>query len=187
MLFLLVTALAIAVALARGGSLTALAGVSIRCWWLLPLALVGRFSPLVPFLRSLLPREIVPGFLTVGSLLYELSLLTILGLLVANRHLPGMPLVILGWLLNFAVVVANGGHMPIAAELLPSAASASGQWMRLTVLTPSAPLGFLSDVIVLSLPVLEPGAISVGDIFVAAGGFLFFQGVMHRPRSSRAA
>jgi len=187
-LFVLVVAVSVGVALLRGGTLSGLAKVSFHYWWLMPLALVGRFSPLVAPLRPVLPRYVIPDFLTVGGLLYEVSMVIIFGLLAVNINLPGMPFVVVGWFLNYAVVVANGGHMPIPAEFVIDATTlGTNEWTRLTVLTPDAPFCILGDVIRLSLPVLDPGALSIGDILIATGGFLFFQEVMVPPSASGSA
>jgi hypothetical protein len=99
-----------------------------------------------------------------------------------NRRLPGMWLVGLGLLANWAVILANGGHMPITFEALVAAGKGN------LVSTPTAGtlvfgskdvllpgietrLGFLSDIFVIPPPFPIPTVFSVGDALIALGMF----------------
>lgn len=97
-------------------------------------------------------------------------------LLWVNHGLPGVRLVTIGLLLNIAVMVANGGRMPVSEE----AAIKSGQGEHLPqlvanqssrhlLLTDRTRLAFLGDVIPVPKPYPYPRVISVGDILIAIG------------------
>jgi len=97
-------------------------------------------------------------------------------LLWLNRKLPGVWLVFAGLALNFAVMAANGGRMPVSEwaavvtgqqEHLPQLIS--GESSRHLLLTASTPLGFLGDVIPLPRWYPVPRVLSIGDIFIGAG------------------
>lgn len=103
-----------------------------------------------------------------------------------NRQIAGFSLIGAGMMLNFTVIALNGGHMPAIASNLakigyPEAAAllTSGQMVNNSVLLDSGTrLGFLGDIFYLPGPFPSPNVFSVGDIFIAAGIFLFLQIVM---------
>jgi hypothetical protein len=91
----------------------------------------------------------------------------LLGFAWANRMLPGMGLVMLGFALNALVIVANGG-MPVGHTALLAigetpAALGTG---RHRLLEPGDQLAMLADV--LPVPLLR-SVYSVGDVTLAAG------------------
>jgi hypothetical protein len=160
-MFLVAIVLASALAVPLlGGRLGALAEVRLRLPWALPAALALQVVALD------LPG--VPGWLRPP--LHVGSYLVAGAFLVANRRLPGMPLVGIGAAANLLAIAANGGVMPAS----PSALAAAG-------LPPDPPgfansaaladprLAFLGDV--LAIPAGWPLAnvFSVGDVLIAAG------------------
>jgi hypothetical protein len=100
-----------------------------------------------------------------------------------NRRETGMPLIALGSLSNFLVIVVNGG-MPVSVDALRRAGL--GDNMRATLfrrgahhaLTPSTRLDFLADVI----PLRYGTVVSVGDLLIWAGIILLLQQLMVGPR-----
>ncbi|MGQ9586702.1 MAG: DUF5317 family protein, partial [Anaerolineae bacterium] len=95
-----------------------------------------------------------------------------------NRQLPGMWLIGLGLLLNGAVILANGGGMPITPQMMERLGvpvEVTQQAMR--VFVPRAKdivlpreetrLWFLSDIGF--LPILGGVAFSIGDVLIAGG------------------
>ncbi len=114
----------------------------------------------------------------LGPTLHLASFLLLLGGLWLNRHLPGVRLVGLGALLNFLVIAANGGSMPVDRGLAERAGSArlvelldSPDYTMHEAATAATRLRPLADV--LPLPMVprprffSPG--SVGDILVTIG------------------
>ncbi len=111
--------------------------------------------------------------------------------LLFNFKKPGLRLVLLGSLLNAAAILANGGRMPVGAALGRHLDSAALQAAidRITAspnyfYAPSgAPLLFLGDILPVRL--LSAYMISVGDIFLSFGLFLFAWYLVRRPRRTR--
>jgi Family of unknown function (DUF5317) len=152
--------------LATGGRLASLADVPLRWWGALaagvalqvlagPIGLGGR-----------------PGTTAVAG-----SYLCLIAFGLANRALGGMPVVIVGLLLNATVILANGG-MPVRAEAVasvgldPDELDAADLGAKRHLEGPDDQLTFLGDV----LPLRPLGeVVSVGDVVLAAGvaGLLF--------------
>lgn len=91
----------------------------LRHLWLALMAFLPQFMTVyLPF-----TRERIPDWMAAASLLTTQLLL--LGFAWLNRRLPGMAILILGSILNLAVMAANGGFMPIspqtASRLVPQA------------------------------------------------------------------
>lgn len=114
-----------------------------------------------------------------GLLIYSYLLLTIAA--SQNLHLRGLGIIFLGLLLNFTVMVANGGFMPVSSEALNQA----GWGERLATVEPGTllpgskdillsrkdtNLWFISDVV--ALPAINK-VISPGDILICLGLLVF--------------
>jgi hypothetical protein len=127
-----------------------------------------------------------------GALLM-LSYLCLVIALVANWRLPWLPILIIGTGLNFAVMAANGGLMPVAPETLLEA-----RMVRLAPgLAPGTPvagtkdvvlpreqtrLAYLADVFV--WPAVPRRAVfSAGDVLIALGAAMLLQAMVTAPRS----
>ena len=147
-----------------------LRGVWLVLVGFLPQALVAY----LPQTRTLIPRPLAAAGLA-------LSLVLFLAFVWTNRRLPGMPLLLAGLLLNLAVMLANGGWMPISPE---NASRLIGEdvfkygtvgdrfGQKDILLRPQdMQLGLLADR--LMLPPWSPYqvAFSVGDLLIAAGVF----------------
>jgi hypothetical protein len=146
----------LALAALRGADWTRLAEVRWRLW---PLIVVGFLIQLVlygAFEGRTLPE--VP----YAAALYVLSNLLVLGSLVANWRVPGVPLVVLGAALNLAAIVANGGQMPSVHRGMNEA----------------TPLAWLADWI--EIPFLPRRQFSIGDIFLAVGSGIAVYGLARR-------
>jgi len=155
--------LAVAVALLRGGKLARLSDLGLK---FLPLVW------LVLLMRSLVAVLEGRG-LPWAPWLQVAAYLILLGVLWLNLAAPGMKLFGLGSFLNFLAIAANGGAMPVsrsALDLLNMNITPSGTH---TLLTAESRLPFLTDIIPLWMP--YPQVISVGDIVLVAGMFLFIQ------------
>lgn len=89
-------------------------------------------------------------------------------------RLPGMWLVTAGIAMNLAVVLANGGRMPVDPSMLdrgPPALAAQGYWSEYVVAGPDTRLHWLSDLIPMPGPLgwLFPQAYSLGDMVTLVG------------------
>lgn len=124
-------------------------------------------------------RNLVSGGLVATSLI--ISLLLFLGFVWWNRRLPGMPILMIGLILNLLVMVANGGWMPIepktASQLVGTnvlqiidAGSRFGQ-KDILLLPQQIHFGFLADRFLLPAWFPYQTAFSLGDILIALGVF----------------
>ncbi len=167
-MFLLgVLVLGMAVALARGGSLLALA----HHRWRLPLLPI---AAVVLQVVGFLPDEAASeAGRTFSAVMHGCSYLLAVAFIWANRRTPWLWLMALGVAANAAVILANGGFMPVppggggAAAL----AAARGYYNNAVLMTPDSPLWFLGDV--LTIPSWWGGrwAVSAGDLAIAAAAF----------------
>lgn len=113
-------------------------------------------------------------FLLKYSLLFAFILIN-----SSHKHLITIGI---GTALNFLVILLNGGAMPVSKRALqiPSLAKytqmiQNGKLASYTFLTDNTPLWFLADIIYLPWP--KEQFISVGDIVMLVGVFLFIQDI----------
>ena len=162
----------VAVGYMRGGRLSQLSELKPRY---APLALAGLSLQMVN----------PPGSWPLVLLILSFVLLTAFAL--ANIRIVGFAVILVGVLLNFAVIAINGG-MPVAREAI----IASGQEGTLAPLLehrgvkhhlagPGDRLLFLGDVIAIPAPVNK--VISIGDVFTYGGVAIVIAGSMRRRRS----
>lgn len=144
----------------RGGRLTALGHVRLRSGWLV---LVG-FAAQV--LLAWLTRRADADGVTALPLLV-VAQVALVGFLWRNRLLTGVPLVLVGALLNAAVILANGA-MPVAPAALEAVGggAASPVTGKHVLLAAGDPLPWLADV--LPVPPLRT-VVSVGDVVLGVG------------------
>ncbi len=122
------------------------------------------------------------GLLTVGLLYIHLwSYILLFAFFAINHKLPGMLVISLGVFLNFLVIAANGGSMPVLMEgLRPDllAKLLEGRDLLHSPVLPETRLVFLADII----PVPGGGKISLGDIYMNIGLAYYLQQSMQRKR-----
>jgi hypothetical protein len=170
----------------RGGSLKGIAHMKLRGGWLFPL-LLG-----IEICIFLLQNKVsIIGQLSNGLFLaiYAIGLI----FLWLNRHHPGFMVIFIGVLLNFIVMSLNGGRMPVsieAAQFLGREyidALKAGIYGKHEAITESTLLPFLGDIIPLSPPYPRQQVISIGDVVMNVGAFIFIQHLMmseHNEKSS---
>ena len=152
--------------LASGAILGVIAGLVVGRNWR-PLATIHVYW--LPLLAAgLFARAVAPFAPGLAFVLYGFALVTTAAVAVANVRLAGAVLIAIGGGLNLAVVLLNGG-MPVD----PAAAIAAGTTVPSDALhvslTDSTQLQALADVI--PVPIFR-AVYSVGDFFIAAGGFV---------------
>lgn len=153
-----------------------------RSVWLVLLGFLPQLAAFyLPFTRRLLPDEIALASLVSSQLV-------LLVFTLVNVHLPGMWLLAFGLGCNLAVIMANGGFMPLtvdaAAKLVNpsilnsltigeriSNASKDILWPESRILLP-----WLADRFVPPSFIPYRFAFSLGDVFVAAGAFWMLVG-----------
>jgi hypothetical protein len=188
-ILLLALAVALLVAFLRGGSLRNLADFHLEWGWLAGLALATQIVA-VYWATGDSYLYLQGGALVVSSLL-------LLPMVWRNRRSPGLALIGLGLVLNLAVMVANGGFMPITPDAvariedqhlivhLDGVERMSGS-KGIVLPKEETALWALSDIFIIPPPFPVASAVSLGDLLVTVGAFIFLQRAMvgTAPRSS---
>jgi len=191
MILLLVLAISIVIAIVRGGKLSRLASLPLR-WPALPLLAFALQIVVIYF-----PSSGGQGLSSLHTAMLVGSYLILLLAIWMNRRLPGMAFIALGLLLNLAVMLANGGYMPITPDtvqrighgdhvVVTGTTARVGHSKDVVLPKEQTHLWFLSDVFPLPPPFPLPSAFSLGDVFTAVGGFLIVQRALLGPASPRA-
>ncbi len=173
MLLLIPAAVALGVALLRGGSLHALATAPLRGVAWIALAIGLQVLLYLPGVRG---SALIAH---MGPALYTASMVCALCAVLCNRRLGlGAWLITAGVALNTLVILANGGSMPVAVAALRQAEGAAGVrdltrtalFHNTRLADPASRLAPLSDVIPVNVPGLPSNVYSLGDLLIAAGG-----------------
>ncbi|MBB6451849.1 vacuolar-type H+-ATPase subunit I/STV1 [Salirhabdus euzebyi] len=165
----------------RRGTLKGIVDLHLKFGWIFPILLLVQFiiyayQEKSPFLGA------ISGYLFI--LIYILGLV----FLYLNRSQKGLWLIFIGVFLNFIVMALNGGRMPVSLEasaiLDPMYAEAlvNGLYAKHAALTESTIFGFLGDVIPITDPYPRDQVISIGDIIMNVGIFIFIQQLMLKHR-----
>jgi hypothetical protein len=103
-----------------------------------------------------------------------------------NRNEKGFWFILVGVFLNFLVMLVNGGKMPVSLEATAVALGPVYTQMlqagtvvsKHILLTDSTHLSFLADIIPLSPPYPRSQVLSIGDIIMNFGIFIYLQNIM---------
>ena len=136
-------------------------------------ALDLRWSALV-FLGLLVQIVLFSGPVTervgeLGPAIYVLSTAMVLAAVVRNWRIPGMPVVILGALCNFAAITANGGYMPAGADAVTALGRSAPTVYSNSAWTPDPALWPLTDIFALPSWLPWSNIFSVGDVLIGGG------------------
>lgn len=175
--------LGLAAGLLRGGSLRDLATLRVRHAWL-PLLAFGLQASFVLFARD--PASI-PTWLRTFVLLITYG--GMFGFLLLNRHLPGSRVLLAGAALNAAVMLANGGFMPVTPQALARSGhtgyittQGGDQFVRrskdIVLEKEDTRLWLLSDVFGIPAPLPFSSNFSPGDLLIGLGAaWLTYRGL----------
>ncbi|PAB57874.1 DUF5317 domain-containing protein [Anaeromicrobium sediminis] len=167
----------------RGGKFKNLEKVYIEKWYLLVLSAL--IETIASFIRM---RQIEPlwqfldkNIILIDIIIYSLIIMTI----YANRNKRGFKLILIGVILNGLVIFANNGKMPVDVSSIKEMISREslnllndGKDLVHTATGPNTKLEFLADILHLKKPYPFPKILSLGDIFMIGGTFLFIQDKM---------
>ncbi|KKK38764.1 membrane protein [Mesobacillus campisalis] len=175
--------LAFIVGFLRKGNLKGLAELKLKGGLVFPLLLILQIA-----VFSLQNKISLLGNLSG----YIFILVYVVGLwfLYLNRTHHGFMVIFIGVLLNFLVMAANGGRMPVSVEaaavLDPYYVETlkQGLYGKHFLLSETTKLGFLGDIIPLSAPYPRTQVISIGDIIMNIGIFIFIQHLMVGDKNS---
>jgi hypothetical protein len=119
---------------------------------------------------------------------YLFMVFYVIGLIVLwlNRNEKGFWFILVGVFLNFLVMLVNGGKMPVSLEAAVSALDPVYAQMlqagtvvsKHILMTDSTHFSFLGDIIPLSPPYPRSQVLSIGDIIMNFGIFIYLQKVM---------
>lgn len=165
------------VGLLRRGNLRKLSELRLKSGWIFPLLLLSQLIIFAFQSRVGWVADFSNYFFVV---IYVIGMV----FLWLNRSEVGFKTILAGVALNFIVMAVNGGRMPVS----PDAASVLGPefehllkggiYAKHQILTDSTRLGFLGDIIPLSNPYPRKQVISIGDVVMNIGIFLFIQQLM---------
>jgi hypothetical protein len=174
--------LAVILAYLRGGSFKGFEKVELRGSWII----------VSLFMVQLVLMTLSNRLPVIGNYMYIwINLFTVGFIFMAwlNRKLPGFYLILLGMALNLLVMLLNGGKMPVsyeAAKLVnPETASLIKQGYKHVLMTEDTPLWFFGDIIPLVDPYPHNIVISLGDVLLNVGGFVFVWTTMFIVRRER--
>jgi len=163
----------------RGGSFSNIKDASIEKWYFFVLAF------LVEFTAVYMASKGVGFFLENIILIHGLSYLLLFAGIYFNRSIPAFKIVFIGIFLNFIVIMANGGQMPVSGEAMAGVGLMDnminirdGKIITHTLINNHTVFKYLGDIFVLPKPYPRPKIFSIGDVFMALGIFIYIQQIM---------
>jgi len=179
--------LSLIVGFLRRGTLRGLADLNLKYGWVFPI-LLGIQILVFSLQGKLVLLEQISGFLFI--LIYVLGLF----FLWVNRENKGFVLLFVGVFLNFIVMALNGGRMPVSYEAAAFALDPyytdillNGIYGKHEMLTEATKLGFLGDIIPITSPYPKSQVISIGDVIMNIGVFIFIQHLMLKHKRVKPA
>ncbi|MHB0976711.1 MAG: DUF5317 family protein [Candidatus Aquicultorales bacterium] len=161
-------ALGLIVGWLRGGRFARLASMEFPLWW----SIIAAF-----FIQAAIPPLTASLGVTPLFTAYLVSFAMVAAALVVNFHKRYAPIVLMGVLMNVAVIAINKG-MPYYTFLYRGNASLAPVRGLYRMADASTVAGFLGDWIALPPPYPQPAIVSPGDLVIALGIFLFVQRAM---------
>ncbi|TLS53630.1 hypothetical protein FE782_04990 [Paenibacillus antri] len=169
------------VGLIRGGVFGALRGLSrlkLVAGWVFPALLVFQFVYFYFQGRN----EALQQYTGISIMVIYVIGLLFVGL---NHKQPGFKTIFVGVFLNFLVMVLNGGAMPVSLEAASTLGSYYADMLqnndvvyKHAKLMEDTRLPFLGDIIPIVAPYPRQVIISIGDIVMNVGIFMFLQKIM---------
>lgn len=171
---------------ARGGKFSNISSGEIRGWYFIGASFLVEFSAV--YFASKGVKLIVDGISFIHLLSY---ILLFFGLFMNCDKYPFW-IITAGVFLNFIVIMANGGQMPISIEALTSAGLlenaadiVQGRIVTHTPIVGDTKFKFLADILALPKFYPRPKVYSIGDIFMAVGVFIYVQHLMLGKQTNR--
>ncbi|MBA4365296.1 MAG: hypothetical protein C0398_04735 [Coprothermobacter sp.] len=186
MLVLIVLGVALVSSLLTGGRLRYIENFHLKA---LPLG-VGAF--VIQLLIFTSRGESLLGALLPG--VYVLTLLMLLAFLLLNRRVFGVPILLVGLMLNVLVIGANHGRMPADPQALVATGQGShaeelvrdGTAANVVLMSDRTHLNLLGDYIVLPFLGDMGSAYSAGDLVALAGEAALVFGMVRADRTAHA-
>ncbi|MGE5633354.1 MAG: DUF5317 domain-containing protein [Caulobacteraceae bacterium] len=151
----------------------------INKWYFFILAFIIEFSAV--FMASKGFNFLKNNIIFIHALSYILLFIGI----YFNRTIFAFKIIFLGVFLNFLVIMANGGQMPVAADTMIRIgltdnllAIQNGKIVTHTIIGGHTALSFLGDIFAFGKPYPRPKIFSIGDVIMAVGVFIYIQKIM---------
>lgn len=159
----------------RKGSFKNLLLIELKGWYLFVAAALTQTISNILYTKGsgVISDFLVSNFLYVHILTY---LFIFIGIIM-NFPKKSMILLLIGSLLNFAVITANQGTMPVQMDEY-SKVHFGEMDIRHSLVTDETKLYYLADIIPIPRPYPLPQILSIGDIFIMLGVFMFIQELM---------
>lgn len=170
----------------RGGKINNLEDIEIKGWYLLFLAALTQFI-LSVFKKndySFLQLSFDDYFFYIHGISYILIIICVL----LNIKKLYMKIFLIGVILNFIVIFSNGGQMPVDLNKIEKAhieekLNISEFDIKHKAIDENTSFKILSDVILIPPPYPLIKILSIGDLFLMVGIFVFFQSeLVKRPK-----
>ncbi len=159
-----------------GGRLIALGQLRFSWGWLI---LGGLWVQVLLFSDPVTAR--------IGSLgvpIYVVSTALVLGAILVNRRVPGMPIVAVGALANFLAITANDGYMPASPEAMAAIGMVPKDVYSNSSVVAHAALAPLTDIFALPAWLPWSNIFSVGDALIGVGIAVVIVVAMRTPVSA---
>lgn len=173
------TVLSLFVAKLRKGKFKNLEKIEINAWYLL-LITAG-----IQIALSIIKKKGIIFNHNTFLLLHILSYILMIICVVLNLNRNSMRAFLIGVILNFIVIFANGGRMPVSLngikginDNISTELPMSDFDIKHKVVNQDTKLVYLSDIILIPEPYPLPKILSIGDIFIMIGLFIFIQEAM---------
>ena len=163
----------------RGGSFSNMKDAGLEKWYYFVLGFIVEFAAVYMASKGV-------GFFRENILsIHFLSYLLLFIGIYHNRRSLAFKIVFIGVFLNFLVIMANGGQMPVSGEAMAAIgltdnmlAIRDGKIITHALMNNHTVLRYLGDILVLPKPYPRPKIFSVGDVFMALGIFMYIQEIM---------
>ncbi len=163
----------------RGGKFSRLSKLEFKNTWVFILAVIIQATIILFGVNG---NEFVLKYIRELNILSYILLF--IGIVINIRHRT-LLIILLGMILNIFVMFANGWRTPVSIDGLILAGyselaelTLSGKLAFYIPLDVSSKYGLLGKIVTIPPPYFSPQILSIGDIFIFLGLFLFVQGVM---------
>lgn len=190
-MFLEPTILSIGLAKIRRGKLKNLEDVQIRGWYLLILSWILQFGlSIFKSYDSTFSNIIMKDYFFY---LYGLSYLLLIIGVSLNIKKTSMKIFLFGLVLNCLVIFSNGGKMPVSIDGIKGINNTNSNVeikindfdIKHKFIDKNTKLPYLADIIRIPPPYPLPKIISIGDVFLMGGVFIFFQETMVKKKNPK--
>jgi len=149
------------VGVALGGRISGVANLDLRWSWLIVAGLAIQVA--------LFSGPVSERIGDLGPWLYVTSTAAVIGAVLANRSITGMPIVALGACMNLAAIAANGGYMPADPGAMAALGRLGPAVYSNSAIVADPALRSLTDLFALPSWLPFANVFSLGDVVIGVG------------------